>query len=282
METKEKPQSPSPTLPKGREKATTNPSPVSSKRETGEGCFCGQHRSPIPAFPKGKEPFKPPKTQQVGTPATWGGMGRGTYGLPPLGEGWGGAPMDSRPLGRAGEGPPVSSGNSVGVAFSQPRVEGRSTSTLGKDIKRDSNAVSIAISRRRYHNAIPSLPISRGIIQLSITPTAKRNSYRVAILVGALPRVAGHARNPGLCNRNSVRVAWGAHQPIEVPSQPSPRGRSATQTPSNTTSRDSRPLGRAGEGLPAAAGMTLAGSYHTIRELVTFDTCARFVRYVAT
>ena len=87
--------------------------------------------------------------------------------------------MDSRPLGRAGEGPPVSSGNSVRVAFSQPRVEGRSTSTLDQDIKRDSNAVSIAVSRRRYHNAIPSLPISRGIIQLSITPTAKRNSYRV-------------------------------------------------------------------------------------------------------
>ena len=41
-------------------------------------------------------------------------------------------------------------GNSVGVAISQPRVEGRSTSTLGKDIKKDSNAVSIAISRRRY------------------------------------------------------------------------------------------------------------------------------------
>ena len=33
---------------------------------------------------------------------------------------------------------------------------------------------------------------------LQVTPTAKRNSYRVAILVGALPRVAGHARNPGL------------------------------------------------------------------------------------
>ena len=70
--------------------------------------------------------------------------------------------------------------------------------------------------------------------------------------MGALPRVAGHARNPGLCNRNSVRVAWGAYQPIEAPSQPSPRGRSATQTPSNTASRDSRPLGRAGEGLRVA------------------------------
>ena len=191
---------------------------------------------------------------------------------------------------------PISSGNSVGVAVPQPRVEGRSTSTLGIHIIRYSNSEGVAISRRRYPNANPSPPICRGIIQLSIfstntflaiillqvTPTAKRNSYRVAILVGALPRVAGHARNPGLCNRNSVRVAWGAYQPIEAPSQPSPRGRSATQTPSNTTNRDSRPLGRAGEGLRVAAGRALADSYHAIRRLVTFDTWSRFVRYVTT
>ena len=45
---------------------------------------------------------------------------------------------------------PASSSNSDGVAISQPRVEGRSTSTLGKDIKKDSNSVGVAISRRRY------------------------------------------------------------------------------------------------------------------------------------
>ena len=45
------------------------------------------------------------------------------------------------------------------------------------------------------------------IILLRVTPTANRNSYRVAILVGRLPRVACFARNPGLGNRNSVRVA---------------------------------------------------------------------------
>ena len=45
------------------------------------------------------------------------------------------------------------------------------------------------------------------IILLQVTPTAKRNSYRVAILVGRLPRVASFARNPGLGKRNSVRVA---------------------------------------------------------------------------
>ena len=42
---------------------------------------------------------------------------------------------------------------------------------------------------------------------LQVTPTAKRNSYRVAILVGRLPRVADFARNPGLGKRNSFRVA---------------------------------------------------------------------------
>ena len=45
------------------------------------------------------------------------------------------------------------------------------------------------------------------IILLRITPTANRNSYRVALLVGQLPRVAVFARNPGLGKRNSYRVA---------------------------------------------------------------------------
>lgn len=45
----------------------------------------------------------------------------------------------------------------------------------------------------------------------------------------------------------------------------------------------SRPLANTASGLAlAAAGMALVGSYHLIRELVTFDTCARFVRYVVT
>ena len=48
---------------------------------------------------------------------------------------------------------------------------------------------------------------------LQVTPTAKRNSYRVAILVGRLPRVASFARNPGLGKRNSFRVARSAHRP---------------------------------------------------------------------
>ena len=54
------------------------------------------------------------------------------------------------PLGKAGMGLPY--GNSVGVAISQPRVEVRSASTLGKYIIRCSYSVRVAISRRRYHS----------------------------------------------------------------------------------------------------------------------------------
>ena len=45
----------------------------------------------------------------------------------------------------------LSSGNSVGVAISQSRVEVRSASTLGADTQRDSNSVGVAFSRRRYY-----------------------------------------------------------------------------------------------------------------------------------
>ena len=41
-------------------------------------------------------------------------------------------------------------GNSVRVAIPQPRVEVRSASTLGIHTKKKCNAVSVALSRRRY------------------------------------------------------------------------------------------------------------------------------------
>ena len=53
----------------------------------------------------------------------------------------------------------------------------------------------------------PFLPI----ILPRVTPTANRNTYSVARLVGLLPRVADFARNPGLGKRNSYRVARGAY-----------------------------------------------------------------------
>ena len=49
---------------------------------------------------------------------------------------------------------PTSSSNSEGVAITQPRVEGRSTSTLGKNTTLLSYSVRVAISRRRYTQSI--------------------------------------------------------------------------------------------------------------------------------
>ena len=46
---------------------------------------------------------------------------------------------------------PTSSSNSEGVAITQPRVEGRSASTLGMNHTLLSYSVRVAISRRRYH-----------------------------------------------------------------------------------------------------------------------------------
>ena len=46
---------------------------------------------------------------------------------------------------------PASSSNSEGVAITQPRVEGRSASTLGMNHTLLSYSVRVAISRRRYH-----------------------------------------------------------------------------------------------------------------------------------
>ena len=62
--------------PKGRE---CNDKPLSGFPKKGNwgGAFCDQHRSPIPAFPKGKDPFKHTKTQQVEIPTPWGGPERG-------------------------------------------------------------------------------------------------------------------------------------------------------------------------------------------------------------
>ena len=76
----------------------------------------------------------------------------------------------------------------------------RSASTLGTDIIRCSNSVGVAISE-----ALTTA--RRASISIEVTPTANRNTYSVARLVGLLPRVADFARNPGLGKRNSYRVA---------------------------------------------------------------------------
>ena len=83
----------------------------------------------------------------------------------------------------------------------------RSASTLGIGAKKSSNAVSVAFSRRRYPQQDNGKKCVDDYYKPSITPSANRNSFRVAIKVVLLPRVADYARNPGLGKRNSYRVA---------------------------------------------------------------------------
>ena len=59
-------------------------------------------------------------------------------------------------------------------------------------IKKGSNAVSVALSRRRYSGrTLPAIESS-----CVITPTANRNSYRVASLVGELTQGSGLCPQP--------------------------------------------------------------------------------------
>ena len=152
------------------------------------------------------------------------------------------ASRDSRPLGRAGEGLRVAGeglptttlfvpANSrafftaVGGLFAfvafQPAY-GQARRSGAVNIREHALEISPATHRRigrspekpqifLYLFVVVYSRIKENTLQ--VTPTAKRNSYRVAILVGRLPRVACFARNPGLGNRNSYRVAWGAHRP---------------------------------------------------------------------
>ena len=128
----------------------------------------------------------------------------------------------------------------------------------------------------------PFLPI----ILLRVTPTAKRNSYRVARLVGRLPRVADFARNPGLGKRNSYRVAAAYGVYPRSPSLALYKGRELSPSPQTFAmgcefillvfeeiGLRSFPLRKTGMELHFATAVTLsAGSYLMIRELVPYDT----------
>ena len=99
--------------------------------------------------------------------------------MPSLGEGWGGASF------RPGR---TSNSNAVSVAIPQPRVAGEARYP-GYPPHQPCNAVSVAFSRRRYpqrdfhgFGTFDNFP-------LRVTPTANRNSFRVALSFIIVPRV---------------------------------------------------------------------------------------------
>ena len=125
-----------------------------------------------------------------------------------------------------------------------------------------------------------------------VTPTAKRNSYRVAILVGRLPRVACFARNPGLGKRNSYRVAaaYGVYprspslalqrDRIEPISQIFTMGCEFILLVFEEIGLRFFPLRKTWVGFHFATTVTLsAGSYLMIREFVTYVTWSRALCY---
>ena len=115
----------------------------------------------------------------VGAPSPWGRLGWGFLcSSRPL-EVWEGAPF------RPGR---TSNSNAVSVAIPQPRVAGEARYP-GYPPHQPCNAVSVAISRRRYpqrgfhgFGTFDNFP-------LRVTPTANRNSFRVALSFIIVPRV---------------------------------------------------------------------------------------------
>ena len=85
---------------------------------------------------------------------------------------------------------PVSSSNSVGVAFPQPRVEVRSASTLGAIYKRWSNAVSVALSRMRYPQWAnnPKISVSDRISLQKILVLGHKSTKKILVSGGNLAK----------------------------------------------------------------------------------------------
>ena len=155
----------------------------------------------------------------------------------------------SFPLGKARMG--LSSGNSVGVAISQPRVEVRSASTLGIGTKKDSNSVGVALSRRRYRSTNISgtaanitiinskqgdTKIQKAVVTavgfawvcLSVTPVRKRVFLRVVptipTVMHGMTTAATTVKKAALGRSKSPPLAVQKHS-IESPSLAIPIGR---------------------------------------------------------
>ena len=81
-------------------------------------------------------------------------------------------------------------GNSVGVALPQPRVEACSASTLGIDTKKDSNAVSVALSRRRYPQWAnnPKISVSDRISLQKILVLGHKSTKKILVSGGNLAK----------------------------------------------------------------------------------------------
>ena len=151
------------------------------------------------------------------------------------------------------------------LRFPSPGLRAQSA-TLGIDTIRDSNAVGVAFSRRRYPQQDNGLRCVGGVLLNSICnilPNPPQSIPRH----GQCPRLARNGRyevtyRPSRAHVSIVTcariiryelpmmVAGDAHRPIVSPSPTLPKGRGLFPAVSKAFVRNSRPLGRAGEGPP--------------------------------
>ncbi|OYP71637.1 hypothetical protein CIK87_00275 [Prevotella sp. P5-64] len=88
------------------------------------------------------------------------------------------------------------------------------SATLGNSLSNVATLKELRLAVGVTRSRIMGCYLVEEIIGLSITPSAKRNTYSVAILFCINTQGRGAARlNPGLGKRNSYRVAGGAYRP---------------------------------------------------------------------
>ena len=105
-------------------------------------------------------------------------------------------------------------------------------STLGSCPHTFCYSVRVAFSRRRYTRLDYSPTYRWRWVCVGVTPSANRNSYRVAILFYILTQGSVLRPQPWAGETQLLQSCQGCVlSTIEAPSQPSPRGRSRTQQP---------------------------------------------------
>ena len=168
------------------------------------------------------------------------------------------------------------------LRFPSPGLRAQSA-TLGIDTIRDSNAVGVAFSRRRYPQQDNGLRCVGGVLLNSICNILSNPPQSIP-RHGQCPRLARNGRyevtyrpirahvSIVTCPRfiryePPMMVAGDAHRPItistqadndiqttESPSPTLPKGRGLFPAVSKAFARNSRPLGRVGEGLSEGRG----------------------------
>ena len=147
------------------------------------------------------------------------------------------------------------------LRFPSPGLRAQSA-TLGIDTKRDSNAVGVAFSRRRYPQQDNGLRCVGGVLLNSIcnilpnpcSPSrATGNALGWLVTVVTRSRIVSHV--PTVHPLRTTNDGRGRCTPADRKPLPSPpKGREILANALDTAGKSPRPLGRVGEGLSECRG----------------------------